>query len=117
MRVTVRLLEQTVSLISLSLSCRIRQVFNKAPKSFVAPLYLGEIFLEQKNYDQAKKLFLKANKRSNGTYRHVLYRLGQLHVEMKEFQSAVEVFEAITKMDSNYKDVRSLLKTAKRKAN
>ena len=91
-------------------------MFNSSPKSFLAPFYLGEVFLDKKDYKQAKKLLTKANTRSKGTYRHILYKLGQLHLEEKDYQSAIEVFEEIMKLDENYKDAQTHLTMAKKKA-
>jgi tetratricopeptide (TPR) repeat protein len=92
----------------------LREAFNELPKSFLAPFYLGEVFLDQKQYAQAKRLLHKANTRSNWTYRHVLYALGRLHMEVKDYRAAVDVFERIVKLDAHYKDVRTLLKKAKK---
>ena len=64
----------------------------------------------------AKAYLEKANKRSKGTYRHILYRLGQLYLEMNDYHSAVEVLQKVVKLDSSYKDAQALLKTAKMKA-
>ena len=93
---------------------RLREAFNELPKSFLAPFYLGEVFLDQRQYSQAKRLLHKANTRSNWTYRHVLYALGRLHMEVKDYRAAVDVFEKIVKLDAHYKDVRTLLKKAKK---
>ena len=100
----------------LSFFFRLREAYNELPKSFLAPFYLGEVFLDQKDYTQAKKLLHKGNTRSKGTYRHVLYKLGQLHMEVKDYRAAVGVFEAIVKLDAQYKDVRTLLKKARKQA-
>lgn len=83
------------------------------PKSFLAPFYLGEVFIHQRNYAAGKKLIMKGNTRSLGTYRHILYKLGQVHMEMKEYKQAVAVFEKIVKLDAHFKDVKILLKQAK----
>ena len=80
----------------------------------MAPFYLGEVFLHKREFSRAKSLLLKGNKRSNGSYRHILYQVGQLHVEMKDYASAVEVFEKIVKLDTQYKDVQTLLKRARK---
>lgn len=95
---------------------RVREAYNALPKSFLAPFYLGEIMMDQKNYKMAKQLITKGNSRSKGTYRHILYKLGRLHLEMKEYQSAVDVFEKIMKFDASYKDVPTLLKKTKKLA-
>lgn len=72
--------------------------------------------MDQKNYKMAKQLIMKGNSRSKGTYRHILYKLGRLHLEVNEYQSAVEVFEKIMKLDVNYKDVPTLLRKTKKLA-
>ena len=95
---------------------RVREAYNALPKSFLAPFYLGEIMMDQKNYKMAKQLIMKGNSRSKGTYRHILYKLGRLHLEMKEYQSAVDAFEKIMKFDASYKDVPTLLKKTKKLA-
>ena len=64
----------------------------------------------------ARAYLEKANKRSKGTYRHILYRLDQLYLEMKDYHSAVEVLQKVVKMDGSYKDARAMLKTVKMKA-
>ena len=64
----------------------------------------------------ARAYLEKANKRSKGTYRHILYRLGQLYLEMRDYHSAVEVLQKVVKIDGNYKDAQAMLKTAKMKA-
>lgn len=70
--------------------------------------------MDKGDFAQAKALLSKANNRSKGSYRHVLYKLGQLHLEMKDYRSAVSVFEKIVKLDARYKDVQTLLKRAKK---
>ena len=84
------------------------------PKSFLAPYYLGEIFIDKKNYADGIKLIVKGNNRSKGSYRHILYKLGQVYMEMKEFGQAVIVFEKIVKLDAQFKDVQTLLKQARK---
>ena len=86
------------------------------PKSFLAPFYLGEVFVHQKKYEEGKKLLLKGNRRSKGSYRHILYSVGGLHLELKEYSTAVAVFEKLAKLDPNYRDVSSLLKRARKLA-
>ena len=71
--------------------------------------------MDKRDFVQAKKLIMKANSRSKGTYRHILYKLGQLHLEMNEYPSAVDTFEKIMKLDANYEDVRTLLNRAKKR--
>ena len=93
---------------------RLKEAYNQLPKSFLAPFYLGEVFLDKRDFGQAKALLLKANSRSKRSYRHILYKLGQLHVEMKDYGSAVDIFEKIVILDGRYKDVQTLLKRAKK---
>ena len=94
---------------------RIREALNKAIKSFTAPFYLAEVCIDKQDYPQAKALLLKANKRSRGTYRHILYRLGQIHWQLKEYSSAAAVFESVVRLDESYEDVQHLLKAARQK--
>ena len=96
--------------------CRLREAYTQLPKSFLAPFYLGEVFVHQKNYREGKMLILKGNSRSKGTYRHILYRLGELHLELKEFPSAVNVLEKVAKLDPKYRDVQALLKKARKQS-
>ena len=84
------------------------------PKSFLAPFYLGEVFVDKKTFTEGKKLIMKGNSRSKGTYRHILYRLGGLHLELKEFAAAAGVFEQVLKLDPNYRDIQLLLKKARK---
>lgn len=102
--------------IKIVIFCRIREAYNNLPKSFLAPFYLGEVFLHQRRYPEGKKLIMKGNSRSKGTYRHILYRLGELHLELKEYGSAVDVFEKVAKLDPTYKDVQGLLKKARKQS-
>ena len=93
-----------------------RETYNQLPKSFRAPFYLGEVFVNQKRYPEGKKLLMKGNSRSKGTYRHILYRLGELHLELNEYTSAVGVLEKVAKLDPRYRDVQNLLKKARKQS-
>ena len=74
------------------------------------------MFVHRKKYPEGKKLLMKGNSRSKGTYRHMLYRLGELHLELNEYTSAVSVLEKVAKLDPQYRDIQSLLQKARKQS-